>query len=324
MTEAEAEQFIYDLIKGHLDEKTILEELIALSERGETIEEITGMARGLLNLMKPIELSHSLLDTCGTGGSGLSRINTSTLCAFVLSAGGVPIAKHGNKAMAGRCGSFDVLEALDIPIELDGEKSKRCLQEINLAFLYAPLFHPAFKTLAPIRKKIEKRTIFNLLGPLLNPARVDHHLLGTGELATGKKLIQVMKNLGLRRALVVVGSDGLDEITLTGPTTLLELKENRILERQITPEECGFKSVPFEAIAGGSISENAERFENILNDKTETAYHDLVALNAGAGFYLMNRATSIAEGAKKASELLKNGHAINQFNHYKTFSQSLT
>ncbi|MDP2625271.1 MAG: anthranilate phosphoribosyltransferase, partial [Candidatus Peregrinibacteria bacterium] len=243
LTESEAYDFLNQIVEGSLSEETIKSILINMAKRGETIEEITGMARAMREHVIPINVKGPLLDTCGTGGSGLPRINTSTLVSFILAADGIHIAKHGNKAASGRCGSFDVLEELGVNIMLNAKQIEAAINQTNLGFIYAKQFHPVMKNIMPIRKAIGQRTIFNLLGPLLNPARAQRHILGTNDLKTAEKMIQVLKNLGLERALVMKGIDGLDEITLTSPTVLFELRNGKITQSVIHPDQFGLEEV---------------------------------------------------------------------------------
>jgi anthranilate phosphoribosyltransferase len=320
LSEAEAHAFIEAIVKGELDAETAKVILLSIQKRGESIEEITGMAKAMRAQVTPINAELPLLDTCGTGGSGLPRINTSTLSAFVLAAGDVRVAKHGNRAASGRCGSFDVLDAVGINIDLNQTGVESILENTNLGFIYAKNFHPVMKNIMPIRQSIPGRTIFNLLGPLLNPAQADHHILGTSNKETAEKLIQVLQNLNLKRALVVVGQDGLDEITRTTDTDFYELNNGTIQSGTIAINEFELKPVPFEAIQGGDQTTNAQLFMDILNNEATDPYQELVALNAGAGFYLAQNSSSILEGYQKALALLSKGKALEKFNEYRSFS----
>ena len=323
LNKKQATQFLNDLVQGKLVEGKIIDQLTEMANRGETVEEITGMAQAMRALMVPVTTAYPVIDTCGTGGSGLNRINTSTLVAFILAADDIYVAKHGNKAASGRCGSFDVLENLGVNIELKAEEIKSSLQKTHLGFIYARLFHPAMKIINPIREKIGKRTIFNLLGPLLNPAKASKQLMGVNNLETAQKMIHVLRNLQLKRVLVVIGSDGLDEITLTGDTTIMELRNGEITQTTITPESVGLSKVSRQQIEGGSVELNASIFRDILENRAKKPYLDLVLFNAGAGFYLADKASSIAEGVNRARIILESGAAQQKFLDYRLFSQNL-
>lgn len=322
MTEQEAYIFLQNILNGDLSETTIREQLIAMAERGETVDEITGMARAMREHSIPIPVEGPLLDTCGTGGSGLPRLNVSTLAALVVSADGVRVAKHGNKAASGRCGSFDVLEQVGVNINLNAAALQTCLDQTGLGFIYASHFHPAMKSIAPLRQSIPHRTIFNLLGPLLNPAQATLHVMGVSDQRTAQKMAQVLQRLGLQRALVVTGAEGLDEITLSGPTQVIELRDNQLTEATFTPEQFGLQTVPFASIQGGTIDENAALFENILTGTASNPLLHLVALNAGAALYVASHTETVEEGFHCALAHLQSGKAHKQFETYRALSQT--
>jgi len=307
------------MLTGEMEDAEMAHFLSALAERGETVEELVEMAGTMRDLSIRVEGGEDALDVCGTGGSGLSRINTSTLAAFVLAAGGVKVAKHGNRASSGRCGSFDVLEAVGVNIELDSHQVSRTLELLNIGFIYARLFHPGMKYVMPVRKQLGIRTVFNSLGPLTNPARVKYQVLGCSEVALGRKMIEVLKGLGHQRALIVCGSDGLDEITLTGSTTCLELKDGKVFEFEFLPKSV----VEFDDISGGDEEVNAAIFQDVIYGENMGPHRELVCVNAGAGFYVMGHAKSIEQGAGMARELLASGKVGELFDRYVLLTNEL-
>lgn len=323
LTEKEASEAMKMISKEEASEAQIAAFLTALTIKGETIPEITGMVKVMRTFAVPVKVKGPLLDTCGTGGSGLPRINVSTITAFVLAGGGIRIAKHGNRALGGRCGSFDLLEKLGAKIELGPDQVKKTLQKTGLGFMFAPLYHPLMKNLMPVRRALQIRTVFNFLGPLLNPARVQYQILGVSDLKMAFKIVLVLKNLGLKKALVVTGFDGLDEITLSAPTQILELKNGKIRKFIFEPGKIGLKKVPFSEIKGGTPEENAEIALKILKGKIKDPRTDLVCLNAAAGFYLMNKVKNFKEGFKLAQEILRKGKAQKKLEEYLEISHQV-
>lgn len=326
MTAQEAEHFIDKIVNGEITNKEIEDVLLALARKGESIAEITGMARGLRKHAVKLPGAAELItmDTCGTGGSGLPRMNISTACAFVLASAGVKIAKHGNKAASGRCGSFDLLLAVGANIQLSPKQVAHAIEKIGIGFIFAPLFHPAMKKVAAVRKKLGVRTIFNLLGPLTNPAQPAFHLLGTLSVEIAEKLIAAMKNLGYRHAMVVTGEDGLDEVTLTGRTTVFELQKNAIRRFEFEPEALGIPRVKnFSEISGGSIEQNAQRFIELLQGKAKVALQNLLYVNCAFGFLVAQRVRNVKEGLALAKKTVTSDAAFKKFQEYKKFSSEL-
>lgn len=324
LTENEAASIAEVLFGGTCEEVTAAAIIKALAEKEESTSEITGFAMVMREKSVHILCDTSrTIDTCGTGGSGLQRFNTSTFAAFLLATLGVPVAKHGNRAAGGRCGSFDVLEALGLPVGLGPKKVEKTLQKTNLGFLFAPLFHPAMKFVAEIRKKLGIRTIFNLLGPLSNPGLLKRQIIGVPTKAIAEKLVQVLKNLGFEHALVVAGEDSLDEVTVTGKTIVYELKNNEISSFVFDPVKLGIEKVSFEEISGGTAEENAKIFMALLEGRENGARKNLVCINAAFGLLIAGQSSSIKEGFLKAKEALENGKALQTFRNYKSFVSSL-
>ncbi len=311
------------MLEGTMEQEEMAIVLREMAERGETVDEITGMAGVMRSFVNPVRGYEDAIDTCGTGGSGLSRINTSTLVAFVLAAGDVKVAKHGNRAAGGRCGSFDVLEAVGASIELSPEQVEKTLNTFGLGFMFAPLYHPAMKHVMPVRKELGIRTVFNILGPLTNPAFVRRQIIGVSDLAIGEKIIEVLKNLGHERALVVHGEDGLDEITVTGPTTIFDLKMGDVEAYTFDPTELGIVAAPFEEIEGGSTEQNAEIFRGVLDGSIYGPMRDLVLVNAASGFVLADRVDDFSEGYELAIDVLDSGKAQDLLGNYTKFTQAL-
>jgi len=323
LTQKESAYIMHSIMSGNLSETLIAGILTALAIKGETVNEITGMARAMRSFSKKVAIQNPLLDTCGTGGSGLRRINVSTASAFILAAAGVRVAKHGNRAASGRSGSFDVLEKLGVRIELSPVQVKKMIKKTNLGFMFARVFHPAMKHVANVRKNLGIRTVFNILGPLTNPARANHQILGVSDPRLGPIMIAVLKKLGTKRALVVYGEDGLDEITITAPTQVWELKKGRTRTYKITPEQFGIKRVPFKKIKGGNATFNARIIRGCLNNTITDAHRDLILLNAAAGLYVYGRASSIRHGLSIAQKAIRNGSAKAKLEEYIKVSRKM-
>ncbi len=265
LTREETEALFGQLMDGALDAAQKSALLVALAMKGESAAEIAGAAAAMRRRVVPVPHSRPLaVDTCGTGGDGRGTFNISTAAALVAAAGGVAIAKHGNRSVSSRSGSADVLAALGVAIEVDAALAGRALDEIGIAFLFAPLLHPAMREVMPVRRALGVRTVFNLLGPLTNPAGAQAQVLGVYARDKVELLARVLLELGVRHALVVHGSDGLDEITTTGPTFVAEVRDGELRSYEIAPEELGLRRVPLAALAGGAPEENAARMEALL------------------------------------------------------------
>jgi len=311
------------IMNGELEPAQIAAFLSALATKRETVDEFTGLARVLRKHAVPVKAEGRLLDTCGTGGSGLDTPNTSTLCGFILAAGGVKVAKHGNRSSTGRCGSADVLEHLGVNIEIDADQVTQLLDELGFAFMMAPKFHPAMRHAGPVRKIIGIRTSFNFLGPLANPAGVHYQVLGVSDVQRSPLIAQCLCALGVERALVVTGHDGLDEITLTGPTHAWHVHEGTVSEQLINPSELGLTEVEASEIEGGSPEYNVELFQKVLAGKDQSPITELVALNAAAGFWIYGSARNLEGGISMAKDILRSGQAQSAFERYRDRSQEL-
>ena len=294
----------------------------ALRLKGETVSEITGLARTMRAKAVPVKTSGPVVDTCGTGGDGAGTFNISTAAAFVVAAAGLKVAKHGNRAMSSHCGSADVLEALRVKIDLNAGQVAQCLEEVGIGFMFAPLFHPAMKYAAAPRRELGIRTIFNILGPLTNPAGASAQMLGVADGSLVAKMAEVLKGLGCKHALVVHGEDGLDEITVSGITRVCELKDGAITSYSIRPQDFGLNEAAAESLKGGSAEENAVLLRRILGGALGPP-RDAVVMNAAAALVAGDRVRTLKEGAELAQQLIDGGQAGARLEHLIEFSRGL-
>jgi anthranilate phosphoribosyltransferase len=269
--------------------------LMALRVRGETVDEITGAVSAVRAKMLRVKAPAGAVDVVGTGGDGSGSVNVSTCAAFIVAGVGVPVAKHGNRALSSRSGAADVLSSLGVKIDITPEQVSRCITEAGIGFMFAPSHHPAWKNVGPTRVELATRTIFNLLGPLANPAGVKRQMVGVFSKQWVLPLAQVLKNLGSESVWVVHGSDGLDEITLTGPTFVAALEGGAIRSFEVSPEDVGLKRVGGEALKGGDATANAVALKSVL-DGMPSPYRDVALLNAAAALVVAGRARDLREG----------------------------
>jgi anthranilate phosphoribosyltransferase len=309
LSEEEAAGVMEEIMSGEATPAQLAAFLVALRLKGETMEEIAGMARVMRAkaLRVPFE-GASLLDTCGTGGDRMGTFNVSTAAAFVAAGAGAIVAKHGNRAMTSQCGSADVLEALGARIDLPPEGVAHCLREVGVGFMFAPAFHPAMRFAAGPRREIGVRSVFNILGPLTNPAGAKAQVLGVADPAIGEKMTQVLGRLGCHHALVVHGEDGLDEMTLGGPSLVYELKEGDIRSYRVTPEEVGLRPASGQAVKGGSPQENAAAIRAVFSGEPGPL-RDIVLLNSAAALVAVDKVASLAEGVTLAAQAIDSGAA---------------
>jgi len=310
-----------EILSGTTDTADIIEFLTCLNEKGETVEELTAAVSVMLKYVDPIIVDRpNILDTCGTGGDKKGTFNISTITAFVASGAGATVAKHGNRSVSSICGSADILEALGININMDKAQIKKCLEEIGIAFLFAPNLHPAMKHVMPARKQIAGKTMFNILGPLINPARATNQLIGVYSAEWTETLAHVLSNLGTEHVLVVHGKDGLDEVTTTDKTIVSEAYWGKFSRYEITPEDFGFSRVSPEDLMGGSIAENMRMASEVLGGE-KGARRDIVLLNSGCAIYAANKARSIKEGIELAIESIDSGQALKKLELLKEYSK---
>jgi anthranilate phosphoribosyltransferase len=296
------------LISGDVSQIRIASFLTALAAREATVDEIVGAARAMRAAMLKVNAPAGAIDLCGTGGDGHGTLNVSTAAAFVVAACGVPVAKHGNRNMSSRTGTADVLEALGVRIDIDAAAAERCLREVGLSFLFAQTYHPAMRHVAPVRKELGFRTIFNLLGPISNPAGVRRQLLGIYSRDWIEPIAHVLAKLGTEKAWIVHGSDGLDEMTTTGITHVAVLENGRVTMRDIAPEDAGLKRTTLTAIKGGEPAENAAALRALL-DGAIGAYRDIVLFNAAAALVVADKATDLKDGVALAANAIDSGRA---------------
>ena len=313
---AEAEAVMDEIMSGQATPVQMSAYLTALALKGETIDEITASAAGMR--AHCIKLLHKLdvLEIVGTGGDGSNSFNISTTSSLVIAAGGVPVAKHGNRAASSKSGAADVLEALGVKIALTPERSAEILKKINICFLFAQNYHIAMKYVAPIRKELGIRTVFNILGPLSNPAGANMELMGVYDQSLVEPLAQVMANLGVNRGMVVYGQDSLDEISMCAPTSVCEIRDGKFTSYEITPEQFGYERCEKGALTGGTPAENAEITKAILKGEEKGPKRQAVCLNAGAALYIAGKAASIEEGVKLAESLIDSGAALKKLGEF--------
>ena len=313
----EANQVMHEIMSGEATPVQMSAYLAALSMKGETIDEITGSAAGMR--AHCIKLLHDMdvLEIVGTGGDGSHSFNISTTSSLVISAAGVPVAKHGNRAASSKCGSADVLEALGVNITISPERSAAMLKKIGICFLFAQNYHIAMKYVAPIRRELGIRTVFNILGPLSNPAGANLELMGVYDAELVEPLARVMYNLGVRRGMVVYGEDCLDEISMSAPTRVCEIAQGGEFHcYTITPEQFGYIRCAKEELTGGTPQENAGFTRAILSGEERGAKRQAVCLNAGAALYLFNKSETIADGVRLSEELIDSGAAAQQLQRF--------
>jgi anthranilate phosphoribosyltransferase len=314
LTENDVRDVINQIMRGEATSAQIGGFLIGLRVNGETPSQILGAVKALRDNFIPVKIENPkhLIDTCGTGGDGAKTFNISTAVAIVAASGGAKVAKHGNRAVSSKSGSADVLTELGIKIDFNETESKKIIEDNGMAFLFAPKYNGAMKNVANERKELGTRTIFNIIGPLSNPAPLTGQLLGVYDKSLVKPIGEALLNLGLNRAMVVCGDDGLDEITITTTTNVCEIKDGKIITYKLDPEKFGFKKADLEDIKGGDAKENSEIILNVLKGEIG-APRDIVVLNAGAALYVAELVDSLEEGIKKANELIDSGTAYEKY-----------
>ena len=323
LSREEARAVMAEILSGQTTDAQIAALLVALHMKGETVEEIVGFAEAIRAAAAPLNRAElngdsaldvsgterdALVDTCGTGGDASGTFNISTATALTVAGAGVRVAKHGNRSVTSKCGSADVVEALGVNISLPPARMAACLKEVGIAFLFAPSMHSAMKYVQPARRELRLRTVFNLLGPLTNPAGASAQVVGVYSESLVEKLASALLMLGLKRALVVHGRDGLDEISISGPTKVAEVRDGWMTAYEISPEQFGFTRAPIESISGGDAKANAEIIRQILDGK-KSPRRDVVLLNAAAAMVAAGRADSIKDAVPLAEKSLDSGAA---------------
>jgi len=320
LSREDARAVMAEVLAGKCTDSQIAALLVALRMKGETVEEIVGFAEAIRAEATPLELRRNstvdvsdterdaLVDTCGTGGDASGTFNISTATAFVVAGAGVRVAKHGNRSITSKCGSADVMEALGVNINLTPERLAACLEEVGIAFLFAPALHSAMKYVQTARRELKLRTVFNLLGPLTNPAHASAQVVGVYSLDLVEKVAEALSMLGLRRALVVHGMDGLDEITITGPTRIAEVRDGEVHSYEVEPEEFGMKRGTLEDISGGDAAANAAIIREILEGK-KSARRDVVLLNAAGALVAAGKAAHLTDALPLAARSIDSNAA---------------
>ncbi len=322
LTMEEAASVMEEIMQGEATPAQFGAFVTALRLKGETVDEIIGLARTMRAKAIRVTVPGLLVDTAGTGGDDLSTINISTAAAVVAAGAGLKVAKHGNRAMSSQCGSADVLEALGVRIDFNAGQVERCLEEVGMAFMFAPLFHPAMKYASAPRREIGIRTVFNILGPLTNPAGARAQIVGVADGSLVEKLALVLQGLECHHALVFHGEDGLDEVTITGKTRVCELKDGVIKSYSISPEEFGLSRAGLDSLRGGTARENALLLRGIMAG-TLGPQRDAVLLNAAAVLLAGDRVGTLQQGVALAQEVIDGGHALAKLEQLVEFSQSL-
>lgn len=319
LTYSETKEVMNNIMEGKLNNSQIASFLTALRIKGETVDEITACAEIMREKAFSIKPNvENYVDTCGTGGDGTNSFNISTITAFVTAGADVPVAKHGNRSVSSKSGSADVMKELGINIDIKPDKVKECIEKIGIGFLFAPSFHKAMKFAMPVRRELGIRTIFNVLGPLTNPANAKAQLMGVFAVNLTETLANVLKNLGLKHAMVVHGS-GLDEIAIHNETQISELKNGKVMTYKIKPEEFGIKTSSISSIKGGKPKENAEIIMNILNGE-RSPKRDIVILNSGAAIYVSGKAETFHKGIKLAEKSIDSKNALKKLEELKEFT----
>jgi anthranilate phosphoribosyltransferase len=312
LTYDEMRAIMDELMTGEADPVLAAGFLTALSMKGETIDEITAAADGMKAHAVSLEHDMDVLEIVGTGGDRSNSFNISTTSAFVISAAGIPVAKHGNRAASSKSGAADVLEALGMNLMLDTDKNLKALKEAGMCFMFAQKYHPAMRFVGPIRAKLGIRTVFNVLGPLTNPANANMQVLGVYKEELVEPMAHILHNLGVKKAMVVYGTDGLDEISASAPTKVCEMRNGEYKTYEITPEQYGMASCKKEELVGGTGEENAKIAKDILSGKEQGAKRNAVLLNAAAGIYIASDTITYEEAVKQAEKLIDSGKAIEQ------------
>jgi len=313
LSSVEMEEFIGAVMDGGVEDVVVAAMLVALRAKGETGPEVAAAARAMRARSVPVEVSDPQLavDTCGTGGDGAETINISTAAALLAAAAGVPVAKHGNRSVSSRCGSADVLEAAGVRLDQSPEDMAALYEEIGIAFLFAPRLHPAMAAVMPVRRALGVRTVFNLLGPLTNPAGVERQVVGVWGREVQALMASALAELGARRALVVHSDDGLDEISVSAPTSVIEVRDGEIVgEWRVDPDALGIMAGDPESLRGGDAEENLRRMRAILGGEESSAAAEAVALNAAAALMVAGLAGDLRHGFERSREVLQSGAAL--------------
>ena len=332
LSRAEAEAAMEEILSGRATHEEIVTLLSGLRSKGETVDELVGFATSMRRHAPPIfpanhtHAEEALVDTCGTGGDASGTFNVSTVVAFVVAGAGVRVAKHGNRSISSRCGSADVLEQLGVQIDLPPESIARCIQQVGIGFLFAPAIHTATRHATPARRELKTRTVFNLLGPLTNPARASAQVAGVYDANVTEPKARALGELGVRHAFVVHGADGLDEISISGETFVSELRDGAVRTYTVTPEDFGVRRAPLDAIRGGDAKQNAEIVHKVLGRsmlyRDHGPHRDIVLANAAAALVAAGRARDFLDGVRLAAKSIDAGEARERLEKLVLFTQA--
>jgi len=320
LSPAAARAALSELLSGRAEPILAAAFLTALQAKGAAVAELSALARLLRAKAAPLSAPKGAVDTCGTGGDMAGTLNISTAASFVVAAAGVPVAKHGNRAASSRCGAADVLEALGLRLDMPKARVQQALKQLQIGFMFAPAWHGALAPLAPLRKMLGVPTIFNLVGPLVNPARVRFQLLGVAQAPWLDLMGASLQQLGVARAWLVHGAGGLDEVSLSGPTEVLEVTPQRMRRFRLEPQKLGVRPAPVRALRGGTAANNARRLTAVLDGKP-SAYRDSVRLNAAAALCVAGRCPNMRAGLQLATEMIDSGAAAHKLHALVAFSQ---
>jgi anthranilate phosphoribosyltransferase len=323
LTFEEAAAVMEEIMIGEATPAQFAAFITALRIRGETVDEIAGLASVMQAKAAPVQATPPVLDTCGTGGDNSSSFNISTTAAFVAAATGLKVAKHGNRAMSSHCGSADVLEALGVKIELGAEAVAQCLERVGIGFMFAPVFHPAMRYATAPRREIGIRTVFNILGPLTNPAKAKFQVIGVPSKELGERIASALQRLGTEHSLVVHGIDGMDEISISGKSLVWDVNQHRVLPPyEISPDDLGFMKASMTQIKGGTARQNAKILRGILSGEVG-ARRNIVIMNAAAALVAGNQASDLKEGVCIAEKMIDSGKALAKLDELIKLSHSL-
>ena len=323
LTFKEAAAVMEEIMSGEATPAQFAAFITALRIKGETVDEIAGLASVMQAKATPVQLTPPVVDTCGTGGDGLCSFNISTTAAFIVAGAGLKVAKHGNRAMSSHCGSADVLEALGVRIELGAEAVAQCLEIVGIGFMFAPVFHPAMKYATAPRREIGIRTVFNILGPLTNPAKAKFQVIGVPSKELGERIAFVLHRLGTEHSLVVHGVDGMDEISISRKSLVWDVNQHRVLPPyEVSPDDFGFMKASMTQIKGGTARQNAKILRGILSGEVG-ARRNIVIMNAAAALVAGNQASDLKEGASIAEQTLDSGKALAKLDELIKLSRSL-
>ena len=323
LTFEQAAAVMEEIMSGEATPPQVAAFITALRTKGETVDEIAGLASVMQAKATPVKVAPPIVDTCGTGGDGFCSFNISTTAAFVVAGAGLKVAKHGNRAMSSRCGSADVLEALGVKIELGAQAVAQCVERAGIGFMFAPLFHPAMKYATAVRREIGIRTVFNILGPLTNPAGARFQVIGVPSRELGEKIASVLHRLGTEHSLVVHGADGMDEISISGKSLVWDVNQHKVSPPyEISPEDLGFMKASMTQVRGGTARQNARILRGILSGEVGVR-RNIVIMNAAAALVASNRAPDLKEGVCIAEKTIDNGQALVKLDQLIRLSRSL-